>query len=196
MSEPVAPPQVSPTPSAPRTAWLGLVVCAVVIAVGIGLIAAQAPSRIRLLGLFPVALGVITALLLARLATLLELRLGPGADWLAGLATAGELALLLGLSVPAAPKAASLPPHPIASVVEAELKKTHPELLEPAAPEPSLRQTLRQRLERTPFGGFSSPVPELIWGSEVLAGSFAAAMALRMLRQSRPAGASPEKSRA
>jgi len=191
MSEPVAPPQALPTPSTPRTAWLGLVVCAVVIAVGVGLIAAQAPPRIRLLGLFPAALGVVTALLLERIATLLELRLGPGADWLAGLATAGELALLLGLSIPTVPKAASLPPHPITSVVEAELKKTHPELLAPAAATPSLRQTLRQRLERTPFGGFSSPMPELIWGAEVLAGSITAAWVLRFRRRAATVGAMP-----
>lgn len=167
---------VSPTSPTPAAGWGTLVASGLVIAVVLGLAASRVPARFRLLGLFPLGLGALTGWLLTQAASRQPASLPSGARLVAGAAALGELVLLLTLSIPPASRASQQAPHPISQAVEAALRDTHPELLPVEPPSNPLRAHLARRLEQTPLGGRPSPVPELIWGLETLAGVLAAAL--------------------
>lgn len=117
--------QSAPPPSVKQDTGSGLlfVVGAAVIACGLGILVAHAPEAIRLLGLFSVALGLLTGWLLANLANKLTLKL----NWLRlsviAVATVAELIIATCQTMALHPEPPKLMPHPITELVEAQLRR-------------------------------------------------------------------------
>ena len=186
----------SPTPDATSSepgSALQFVLGAVVVAGGLGLLAAQAPARIRLVGLFSLGLGLLTGWLLTSLAGRLNVRLDAAKIAVIGIVTLGGLVTSVCATVAQQPPP---PPvrdmHPIEAQVMARMRKaaesSGSEAPDPAGPTISVlpaipridvtpapptgfasrvRTYLQRRVEM--LGDWISPWPELFWGGELLA---------------------------
>ena len=187
-------PSHDPTPSEPGSA-LQFVLGAVVVAGGLGLLAAQAPARIRLLGLFSLGLGLLTGWLLTSLAGRLNVRLDAAKIAVIGVVTLGGLVTSVCATVAQQPPPAPVRDmHPIEAQVMAQMRRaaessgskepnpTGPTLsVMPAIPAIAItssppagfanrvRTYLQRRVEM--LGHWSSPWPELFWGGELLVGA-------------------------
>jgi len=175
---------------------------AVGIAFFIGLISAQAPPRIRLLGLFAIALGLLTSWLLLEIARRMNTRIGALQIAWIGLVTMGELVTSLLATVamqPPPPPPRDL--HPVEAVVVAQMRKAAEEAgLEPppsisapdakfevlTVPKLSFFDRVLIYLDRrvAMLGQWPNPWPELFWLGEVLAGT-AAAVGFAIIRRQR-----------
>lgn len=62
------------TPAAPGVAWLQWLAAAIIVGAGLSLAAAHAPARIRMIGLFPIGVGLLTGFVLAWLRESVGLR--------------------------------------------------------------------------------------------------------------------------
>lgn len=166
---------------------------AIAVAAGLAIAAAHAPARIRLLGVFSVAFGLILGWLLSRLAAALHQRLNiPQVAWV-GVVTAagliGSVCHLVALQPIPAPPTFS---HPVATMLAARMQEesgiqpgdTIPEF----QPFPYKPPTFAQRVQAylssrvQSLGFWPSPWPELFWGAEVLIGTAAAVGMARAMR--------------
>jgi len=96
---------------------------AIVVAAGLGFLAAHAPARVRLLGLFSIGFGLLTGWLLSGLAARLRLPVRRAQVAVIAIATLAGLITSVCRTVllqPANPKADS---HPLTEMVEAQLRK-------------------------------------------------------------------------
>lgn len=159
------------------------VVGAAVVAAGLGLLAAHAPARVRLLGLFSIGFGLLTGWLLAGLAAQLHQRIGRVQLVIIALATLAGLITGVCRTVmlqPANPKADA---HPVAEMVEAQLRK--PTETGPSTPPPPILSIPKLETGPRPFadrlqtylsrrvemlGVWPTPWPELFWGLELALG--------------------------
>lgn len=157
---------------------------AIVVAAGLGLLAAHAPARVRLLGLFSLGLGFLTGWLLAGLAARLQLRLGRVQLVIVALATSGGLITSVCRTVMLQPVNRKADAHPVAEMVEAQLRKpAQSDLPVPQAPllaAPTLQATPRPFADRLQtylsrrvemLGNWPTPLPELFWALELLLGT-------------------------
>lgn len=157
---------------------------AIVVAAGLGLLAAHAPARVRLLGLFSLGFGLLTGWLVAGLAARLHLRIGRVQLVIIALVTLVGLITSVCRTVmlqPVNPKAEA---HPVAEMVEAQLRTPGQiDLPAPQAPllaGPTLQATPRPFADRLQtylsrrvemLGRWSAPWPELFWVLELVLGT-------------------------
>lgn len=157
---------------------------AAVVAAGLGLLAAHAPARVRLLGLFSLAFGLLTGWLLAGLGARLHLRIGRAQFVIIALVTLAGLITSVCRTVmlqPVNPKAEA---HPVAEIVEAQLRK--PAQSDVPAPQgpllaaPALQTTPRPFVDRLQtylgrrvemLGTWTTPWPEFFWAFELVLGA-------------------------
>lgn len=164
MSQPTSDPAPPDSGSA-----LTFAIAAIVIAAALSVIAAHAPARIRLLGLFSLGFGLICGWLLTRLAATLHVRLdAPKLALIATVTLAGLITSVCQTVALQPVKPRDAIPHPIAALVAAQLGET------PAQqPVPTfggrLRTHLIRRVEK--LGEWSSPWPEIFWTTELLVGT-------------------------
>ncbi len=187
-------PTPDPTPSEPGSA-LQFVLGAVVVAGGLGLLAAQAPARIRLLVLFSLGFGLLTGWLLASLAGRLNVRLDAAKIAVIAIVTLGGLVTSVCATVAQqSPPAPVRDMHPIEAQVMAQMRKaaessgSHasvptgptisvlpaiPAIAVTPAPPASFADRVRTYLQHRVqmLGHWTSPWPELFWGGELLAGT-------------------------
>lgn len=161
-------PTPDPAPRDPGSA-MTFAIAATVIAAALAVIAAHAPARIRLLGLFSLGFGLICGWLLTRLAAMLHVRLDAPKLALIGTVTLAGLITSVCQTVALQPvKPPDATPHPIAALVAAQLGES-PE----QQPVPNFASRLRthliHRVER--LGEWSSPWPEVFWTAELLVGT-------------------------
>lgn len=150
---------------------LMFVLAAVIATAALALAAAHAPSRIRVLGLYSLAFGLLNALIQTRLAALLNVRITAivivliAATTLAGLI--GSVCQTVVLSPQSKPLDSNF--HPVAAMVAARMEKTEQvkELV------PTFAERLQSYLIRrvTLLGDWSSPWPEIFWGGELILGT-------------------------
>ncbi|MBS0202529.1 MAG: hypothetical protein JSS49_06475 [Planctomycetes bacterium] len=169
-------------------------------AAGLGIVAAQAPDRIRLLVLFALGFGLLLGWLAARMSALLNVPRNRTRLGILAVATLGGLVLTLCQTVALLPTSQpSTKIHPIAALVETQQQRSaepasdsEPQvILEPidpakVPPPPASMaqfQKLRQKSEpqfstriqtylhnRIARGTWPQPWPELFWAGEVVLG--------------------------
>jgi hypothetical protein len=151
------------------------VIAASIATVALALVAAHAPGRIRLLGLYSIAFGLLLAWIQIRLAAFLQIKVTSSVIAIIGLLT------LAGLVTSACQTVALQPQpkvddnfHPVAALVAAQLEKESPGTEKEVAPSfPERFQSyLVRRVDQ--FGNWSSPWPEVMWACEVFLGTGAA----------------------
>jgi hypothetical protein len=183
-SNPASKPEVTP-------AWQ-FFAAAVGVALAIGLISAQAPPRIRLLGLFAIALGLLTSWLLLEMARRMNTRIGTlQIAWIGLVTIVGLVTSLLATVAMQPPPPPPRDLHPVEAVVVAQMRKAAEDAgLEPPAsltapdakfevltvPKLSFFDRVLIYLDRrvAMLGQWPNPWPELFWLGEVLAGTSAA----------------------
>jgi hypothetical protein len=178
---PTPTPNVDAQPSEPGST-LQFVVCATVVCVGLGILAGQAPPRIRLLGLFSLGFGLLAGGLLSSLAGWLNVRLNVVMIAAIGVMTLGGMVIGVCATVANQPR----PPtprdlHPIEAQVVARMPPPQP-------PDFGSRVRTYLHLRVEMLGDWSSPWPEVFWGGELLLGTAGSVwMALRgRSREARP----------
>ena len=161
--------------------WLG----AVAVAAGLGIAAAHAPPRIRLLGLFSIGFGLLMGWFVTRLAAMLNLRIGfVHIAWIGLVTMGGLVASVLHTVALQPPPTPTTLPHPIAAMLAAKMQEESglnpgdamPELANAPAQAPGFGSRVQRYLTRRVqmLGDWPSPWPELFWGVELLAGTASA----------------------
>ena len=191
MTEPVNPaadetPSVggssSPTGSPPIGPLLSWLAAVILILSAIGIVAAHVPTRVKLLGLFPVAVGWVIGAASGVFAKAMRLSVTPqivlavGVLTLVALAASAQQAFLLD----AASRAVSPREQQMALNLMRQMERDSGGEVS-AAPVASATDEFRQYLARRvrQLGAWSSPWPELFWAIELLAGGAAAMWGLR-----------------
>ncbi len=175
-----------PSPPPESGSILMFALAALIATAALALVAAHAPARIRLLGLYSLAFGLLNALIQTRLAGMLHVRVTStvialiAATTLAGLV--GSVCQTVALQPPIKPVDNNF--HPVAALVAARMGE--------AAPKeeiPSFGDRLHAYLIRrvSLLGDWSSPWPEVFWGGELLLGTGGAACLAYWVRQPKAA---------
>ena len=163
----------NPTESEPPESgsMLMFALAAVIATAALALAAAHTPSRIRLLGLYSLAFGLLSALIQTRLAVLLNVRVTAivivliAATTLAGLI--GSVCQTVALLPQSKPLDSNF--HPVAAMVAARMENTEQvkELV------PTFAERMHTYLIRrvSLLGDWSSPWPEIFWGGELILGT-------------------------
>ena len=174
MDEPQSTSSVTSPPSTASSWPMSWMVIGMVATLALSLIAAHAPARIRLLGLFSIAFGLIVGWLLNRLVELLDahpsrhfIRLVAATLTLCGLVgSTCEQVRLETLKRPGTPK------EEVAQRLIDEMQMSGPANHSPQNDSLSeFRKHLSVRIRK--LGVWSSPWPEAFWIAEVCAGAFA-----------------------
>lgn len=169
-----------------RSSWLTWLLMSVVATAALALIAAHAPARIRLLGLFYVAFGVLIGFGMTRLAHVLD---APVSKW--GLALTAAVLTVLGLV------GSTLETIRLERAVQSEMttkEKLQAELQTSGLPigqdqagaklsqgaiqwSVPAKTTLASYLTRRtrPLGSWKTPFPELFWSCEMVVAAIASA---------------------
>ena len=186
MTEPVNPAAAdtpstggSSPPTGPLLSWLAAVV---LVLSAIGIVAAHVPTRVKLLGLFPVAVGWVIGAASGAFAKAMRLSVTPqivlavGVLTLVALAASAQQAFLLD----AASRAVSPQQQQMTLNLMRQMERDSGGEVN-AAPVASATDEFRQYLARRvrQLGAWSSPWPELFWAIELLAGGVAAMWGLR-----------------
>lgn len=177
----------STIPSEPKSAENGSIVMFALVSViatgALALVAAHAPPRIRLLGLYTLAFGLLNAFIQTRLAAFLNVRLSAlvtviiAATTFAGIV--GSVLQTVALQPQAKPLDASF--HPVAAMVEARMEKT--EQAKESAPTFAERMHTYLMRRVSILGDWSSPWPEAFWGCELILGTVGAACLTNWIRR-------------
>ena len=172
----------SPTGSPPIGPLLSWLAAVILILSAIGIVAAHVPTRVKLLGLFPVAVGWVMGAASGVFAKAMRLSVTPqivlavGVLTLVALAASAQQAFLLD----AASRAVSPREQQMALNLMRQMERDSGGEVS-AAPVASATNEFRQYLARRvrQLGAWSSPWPELFWAIELLAGGVAAMWGLR-----------------
>ena len=163
----------------------------------VSILAAHAPDRVRLLGVFSIGLGLICGFVSARLSILSGVRshsvviVGALLMALAGLiGSTCETARLTAAQHPANNK------DRMATLLIEQLKQAVPGEVPVATAKPSWLESFRihlsRRIDEKRLGKWNRPWPEVLWGIETLAGSAAAGWMARRLRYASQNVSEPE----
>jgi hypothetical protein len=159
---------------------------AVIATAALALVAAHAPARIRLLGLFSLAFGLLNTLIQTRLAAILHVRI---TGTVIALIAATTLAGLVGSTCQTVALQPTIKPldnnfHPVAALVAARMVEAAPKEEIPEFGD-RLHTYLIRRVSL--IGNWSSPWPEVFWGSELLLGTAGAVCLAYWIRQPKAA---------
>ena len=171
-----------PTGSPPIGPFLSWLVAVVLVLSAIGIVAAHVPTRVKLLGLFPVAVGWVMGAASGvfaktmRLSVTQQIVQAVGVLTLVALAASAQQAFLLD----AASRAVSPREQQMALNFMQQMERDSGGEFT-ATPVASAADQFRQYLARRvrQLGAWSSPWPELFWAIELLAGGAAAMWGLR-----------------
>lgn len=171
-----------PTGSPPIGPFLSWLVAVVLVLSAIGIVAAHVPTRVKLLGLFSVAVGWVMGAASGAFANAMRLSVTPqivlaiGVLTLVALAASAQQAFRLD----AASRSVSPREQQMALNLMQQMERDSGGEFT-AAPVASATDEFRQYLARRvrQLGAWSSPWPELFWAIELLAGGAAAMWGLR-----------------
>lgn len=155
---------------------------ALIATAALALVAAHAPARIRLLGLYSLAFGLLNALIQTRLAAMLNVRVNSTVVALIALTTfaglVGSFCQTVALQPTIKPPDANF--HPVAALVAARMGEAAPKDEIPMFGD-RVHTYLIRRVSL--LGDWSSPWPEVFWGGELLLGTAGAVCLAIWLRE-------------
>lgn len=165
-------PEATVAPRAEAGSIVMFVIVASIATIALALAAAHAPDRIRLLGLYSIAFGLLLAWIQVRLAAFLQMKVTFLVIAIIGLLTLAGLVASACQTVALEPQPkleASF--HPVAALVAAQMEKENPgkaKEVPPTYPD-RFRSYLVRRVNN--LGDWSSPWPEAMWVGEILLGT-------------------------